>query len=245
MPLPWLNADTRFPDSHLALSDPNGLLAAGGDLSAERLLQAYGRGIFPWYEEGQPILWWSPDPRMVLSPDDLRISKSLRKTLKRSSYRLSMDTAFSEVIRCCAEPRGNDAGTWITSEMQIAYSELHEAGFAHSVEVWSGNELAGGLYGVALGQIFFGESMFSFERSTSTIALVNLVKKLRQWNYKLIDCQVSSEHLRALGATEISRDDFEQKLRELLPQRMPQRMPRPLPEAGRMGRWEIDTSLDS
>ncbi len=233
MPLPWLDTDSSFPDINLALSDPNGLLAAGDSLSANRLLQAYSRGIFPWYEEGQPILWWSPDPRMVLLPDDLHISKSLQKTLKKSSYRLSMDTVFSEVISCCAEPRGNDTGSWITSEMQIAYSELHEAGFAHSVEVWSGNDLVGGLYGIALGQVFFGESMFSFESNTSKVALVNLVKQLQRWNYKLIDCQVSSKHLESLGATEISRNDFEQKLRQLLS------------KAGRMKYWEIDTNLGS
>ncbi len=229
MSLTWLDStNSSFPDIDLALSDPNGLLAAGGDLSPERLIQAYTRGIFPWYEEGQPILWWSPDPRMVLAPNHLRISKSLQKTLKKSSYQISMDKAFAQVIQDCAEPRGESVGTWITEEMRSAYTQLHEAGFAHSVEVWNGQELVGGLYGVALGQLFFGESMFSLESNVSKIALVYLVKQLQQWNYKLIDCQVSSEHLESLGATEISRKEFKQKLSELLP------------KPGKLGAWEIE-----
>lgn len=218
MPLPWLDSpESSFPDISLALAEPNGLLAAGGDLSQQRLIDAYSQGIFPWYEEEQPILWWSPNPRMVLFPDDLRISKSLLKTLKKSHYKVTLDKAFSEVIACCAQPRGESSGTWISDEMQIAYTQLFEAGYAHSVEVWRDKELVGGLYGVALGQLFFGESMFSFESNASKIALVNLVKWLRQWNYKLIDCQVSSEHLESLGAVEISREEFRQKLHELLP----------------------------
>jgi leucyl/phenylalanyl-tRNA---protein transferase len=217
MPIPWLDSsETALPDSDLALSEPNGLLAAGGELSPERLIEAYSNGIFPWFEEGQPILWWSPDPRMVLFPEELHISKSLAKTLNQSPYEVTMDRAFSQVIACCAQPRGDSPGTWITDEMQAAYSELFSLGHAHSVEVWHGAKLVGGLYGVAIGQVFFGESMFSFERNTSKIALANLVKQLRRWNYKLIDCQVSSKHLQSLGAREISRAQFRLKLQELL-----------------------------
>lgn len=231
MPLPWLDfPDSNFPDIDLALSDPNGLLAAGGDLSPQRLLEAYSSGIFPWFEEGQPILWWSPDPRMVLFPEDLRVSKSLRKVINKSHYTVTMDTAFTEVIACCAQPRGDSPGTWITDDMQAAYAQLFDAGHAHSVEVWRDGDLVGGLYGVAMGQLFFGESMFSFQSNASKIALVNLVKQLQQWNYKLIDCQVSSEHLESLGALEISRDEFRRQLHELLP--------RP----GKAAPWSIDTA---
>jgi leucyl/phenylalanyl-tRNA--protein transferase len=230
MPLPWLSSpQASFPDISLALADPNGLLAAGGGLSPNRLLEAYSRGIFPWFEEGQPVLWWSPDPRMVLFPEDLRVSKSLRKTLNKSLYTVTLDEAFAEVIDCCAQPRGDSPGTWITDEMQTAYTQLFEAGHAHSVEVWREGDLVGGLYGVALGQLFFGESMFSFESNASKIALVKLVKQLQEWNYKLIDCQVSSEHLESLGAIEISREQFRLQLHELLPC------------PGKAAPWNIDT----
>jgi|TARA_B110000879_G_scaffold196464_1_gene266175 leucyl/phenylalanyl-tRNA--protein transferase len=230
MPLPWLGSpQASFPDISLALADPNGLLAAGGGLSPNRLLEAYSRGIFPWFEEGQPVLWWSPDPRMVLFPEDLRVSKSLRKTLNKSLYTVTLDEAFAEVIDCCAQPRGDSPGTWITDEMQTAYTQLFEAGHAHSVEVWREGDLVGGLYGVALGQLFFGESMFSFESNASKIALVKLVKQLQEWNYKLIDCQVSSEHLESLGAIEISREQFRLQLHELLPC------------PGKAAPWNIDT----
>tara|TARA_B110000858_G_C17810161_1_gene480753 strand:+ start:21068 stop:21763 length:696 start_codon:yes stop_codon:yes gene_type:complete len=231
MSLPWLDsAESSFPDISLALADPNGLLAAGGDLSPQRLVEAYSKGIFPWFEEGQPILWWSPDPRMVMFPKDLRVSKSLHKAINKSHYTVTLDEAFSEVIACCAKPRGDSPGTWISAEMQVAYTQLFEAGHAHSVEVWRDGELIGGLYGIALGQLFFGESMFSFESNASKIALVNLVKQLRQWNYKLIDCQVSSEHLESLGAIEISREEFRQQLHELLP--------RP----GKAAPWNLDAT---
>ena len=230
MPLPWLSSpQASFPDISLALADPNGLLAAGGGLSPNRLLEAYSRGIFPWFEEGQPVLWWSPDPRMVLFPEDLRVSKSLRKTLNKSLYTVTLDEAFAEVIDCCAQPRGDSPGTWITDEMQTAYTQLFEAGHAHSVEVWREGDLVGGLYGVALGQLFFGESMFSFESNASKIGLVKLVKQLQEWNYKLIDCQVSSEHLESLGAIEISREQFRLQLHELLP------------FPGKAAPWNIDT----
>jgi leucyl/phenylalanyl-tRNA--protein transferase len=210
------------------MADPNGLLAAGGDLSPKRLMEAYSRGIFPWFEEGQPVLWWSPDPRMVLFPEDLRVSKSLQKILNKPLYTVTLDEAFAEVITCCAQPRRGSPDTWITDEMQTAYMQLFDEGHAHSVEVWRDGDLVGGLYGVALGQLFFGESMFSFESNTSKIALVNLVKQLQGWNYKLIDCQISSEHLESLGAIEISREKFRQQLHELLP--------RP----GKAPPWELD-----
>ena len=229
MPLPWLSSTGEsFPDISLAMVYPNGLLAAGGDLSPKRLIEAYSRGIFPWFEEGQPVLWWSPDPRMVLFPEDLRVSKSLQKILNKPLYTVTLDEAFAEVITCCAQPRRGSPDTWITDEMQTAYMQLFEEGHAHSVEVWRDGDLVGGLYGVALGQLFFGESMFSFESNTSKIALVNLVKQLQGWNYKLIDCQISSEHLESLGAIEISREKFRQQLHELLP--------RP----GKAPPWELD-----
>ena len=229
MPLPWLSStEASFPDISLALADPNGLLAAGGDLSLKRLIEAYSSGIFPWFEEGQPVLWWSPDPRMVLFPEDLRVSKSLQKILNKPLYTVTLDEAFAEVITCCAQPRRGSPDTWITDEMQTAYMQLFDEGHAHSVEVWRDGDLVGGLYGVALGQLFFGESMFSFESNTSKIALVNLVKQLQEWNYKLIDCQISSEHLESLGAIEISREKFRQQLHELLP--------RP----GKAPPWELD-----
>ena len=198
----------HFPDPATALEDPNGLLALGGDLSPERLLAAYQRGIFPWYEEGHPILWWSPDPRMVLFPDELHISRSLRKTLQKARLRVTANQAFGEVIRQCAGKRHNARGTWITQAMQEAYNRLHALGYAHSVEVWQDGVLAGGLYGLAIGRVYFGESMFSHVDNASKIAFAHLVKHLQAWDYELIDCQVSSEHLASLGAREISRTQF-------------------------------------
>lgn len=200
--------DCVFPDVTQALREPNGLLAVGGRLSPHCLLRAYRRGIFPWYSEEQPILWWSPDPRMVLFPDELRISRSLRKILRRGIYRVSVDRAFPEVIAACAAPRRDEPGTWITAEMEAAYCRLHRQGWAHSVEVWAGDELVGGLYGVAIGRIFFGESMFHRRSDASKVALVTLVERLRQWGYGLIDCQVATAHLASLGAREIPRARF-------------------------------------
>jgi leucyl/phenylalanyl-tRNA--protein transferase len=217
MSLPWLEAEQLgFPPLETALTEPNGLLAAGGALSAEWLQCAYRRGIFPWYETGQPILWWSPDPRLVLFPDQLKISRSLRKLLKKDAYVFSFDKNFSEVIQHCARSRPGASGTWITDEMQTAYRQLFELGLAHSVEVWAGASLVGGLYGVALGKVFFGESMFSKEDNTSKLALVCLVKHLQHWGFEMIDCQVSSEHLASLGAEEISRSEFQARLDRLL-----------------------------
>ncbi len=197
-----------FPDPRRALSEPNGLLAAGGDLSAQRLLAAYRQGIFPWFSEGQPILWWSPDPRAVLRPDDLKVSRSLRKTLRQGRFEVTVDKAFDEVVRACAAPRRDENGTWITPEMMAAYQRLYSLGYAHSIECWYEGELVGGLYGVALGQVFFGESMFSRKSDASKVALVYL----RDMDLRLIDCQIPSGHLARLGARNISREAFMQML---------------------------------
>lgn len=188
----------------------------GGDLTPQRLLEAYRKGIFPWFNEGEPILWWSPDPRMVLFPDELRISRSLSKELKRSNYQIRTDHRFSEVMRACAAPRKGQAGTWIHPEMIAAYTTLHEMKFAHSVEMWMDDELVGGLYGIALGKIFFGESMFSRTPNASKIAFVHLVRQVQEWGFGLIDCQVKTDHLASLGAREIPRATFAQYLSELI-----------------------------
>ena len=194
MPLPWLEPeDIGFPPIELALVEPNGLLAIGGSLDPEWLLCAYSQGIFPWYEDGQPILWWSPDPRLILTPGLLKVSRSLKRLIKKQSYEITFDTAFRDVIRNCAESRSEGAGTWITDQMQAAYSVLHDKGYAHSVEVWASGELVGGLYGVALGKVFFGESMFSKEDNTSKLALVYLIRQISSWGFELI--AVSYTHL--------------------------------------------------
>jgi leucyl/phenylalanyl-tRNA---protein transferase len=207
----WLAAGPDFdgfppPDS--ALDEPNGLLAAGGDLAPERLLIAYRSGIFPWYERGQPILWWSPDPRAVLLPEALRVSRSLRRRIARGTYRITADTAFERVVAGCAGPRSYGSATWITDEMAAAYRELHRLGWAHSFEAWLGQDLVGGLYGVAIGRVFFGESMFSRATDASKAAFVNAVAYLKARSYELIDCQVASEHMRSLGATDLPRRQF-------------------------------------
>ncbi len=209
-----LHDPTAFPDVAEALLEPDGLLAIGGDLSVKRLLTAYRRGIFPWYSDGQPILWWSPDPRAVLFPDELKISRSLKKTIKKQKYTVQTDGAFADVIAACAEPRKNAQGTWITQEMAQAYIRLHEDGYAHSVEAWCDGQLVGGLYGVSLGQVFFGESMFTRQTDASKVVFAFLVTQLRQQGYGLIDCQVFSTHLATLGARLIARDDFVQLLNQ-------------------------------
>lgn len=206
--IPWLTEQTEFPPLSMALTEPDGLLAAGGDLSERRLLDAYSRGIFPWYSEGEPILWWSPDPRCVIFPERLHISRSLRKRMRKLDYEVRFDTAFAEVMLACAAPRDSQDGTWITEEMFHAYCQLHARGWAHSVELWCDGVLLGGLYGIGLGRVFFGESMFSRATDSSKIAFAWFVEQLRNWGYAVIDCQVRSEHLISLGAEEISRADF-------------------------------------
>jgi len=214
--IPWLEHDTPFPPVQSALEHPNGLLAAGGDLSSGRLLDAYRHGIFPWFSEGDPILWWSPDPRMILFPAELKISRSLGKTLRNRFYEARFDSAFDEVIAGCAAPRKGEAGTWICEAMIEAYRRLHRLGYAHSVEIWIDGNLAGGLYGVAVGRVFFGESMFSRARDASKIALAALVAHLKSAGFGLIDCQMRTRHLESLGAREIPRRRFSRLLEELI-----------------------------
>lgn len=207
MPVYLLTEDLIFPPPHL--SDENGLLAVGGDLSPERLLLAYKSGIFPWYSDDDPILWWSPDPRLVLYPDQLRVSKSLRKLVRQQKFHLTFDTAFQQVMTACAETRRpGQEGTWIVDEMIQAYTALHHAGFAHSVEAWHEGRLVGGLYGISLGRCFFGESMFAHVSNASKVAFYHLVHYLKARHFDLIDCQVTTEHLLSLGAQEIPRARF-------------------------------------
>lgn len=227
--IPWLEADSLFPPLETALAEPlgpNGLLAAGGDLSAQRLLAAYRRGIFPWFSPGDPILWWSPDPRMVLFPDEFRCSRSLRKRLRRGDFTVTLDQNFARVMRACSTtPREGQNGTWITDPMIDAYSTLHELGYAHSVEVWSGEDpiaaeghspkLVGGLYGVAIGRMFYGESMFSQITDASKIALAHLVHFFASTGYEMIDCQMNTAHLASLGGREIPRAEFVRRLDDL------------------------------
>lgn len=213
-----LTGHSPFPPLQVALREPNGLLAVGGDLSLERLIDAYTQGIFPWYSAGDPVLWWSPDPRMVLIPGQLKVSRSLGKTLRKGHYRICTDTAFREVMLACAAPRPNQDGTWISAEVVEGYCRLHQAGLAHSVETWMDGELVGGLYGVALGRMFYGESMFSRRTDASKLAFVHLVKQLQRWNFGLIDCQMKTAHLASLGAHEIPRSDFAALLGELVTQ---------------------------
>lgn len=225
----WLTpSNNYFPPLEKALDDPNGLLAAGGDLSPQYLLTAYRCGIFPWFNQGEPILWWSPDPRMVLFPNELKIARSLHKVLKKHHYEIRADSAFTSVIQACAVQRKEQPGTWIHPEMISAYTALHELGVAHSVETWLGGELVGGLYGVALGKIFFGESMFSRVTDASKIAFVHLVKQLEHWNFGMIDCQMKTKHLASLGAREIPRSDFSQTLNNLVI------------AAEKVGKWHFD-----
>lgn len=212
--IPWLRGDAPFPPVTEALTSPNGLLCAGGDLSPERILDAYSHGIFPWFSEGDPILWWSPDPRMVLFPEELKVSRSLRKTVDRGPYETRFDTAFRRVIEECSAPRDGQSGTWIVPEMVEAYTRLHRLGFAHSVESWKDGELVGGLYGIALGDVFFGESMFSRASDASKVALVRLVERLRARGCRMIDCQQATAHLASLGAREIPRSAFAQRVQE-------------------------------
>ena len=215
MPVFRLTEDLLFPPPALAAED--GLLAVGGDLNKDRILLAYSMGIFPWYSDGSPILWWSPDPRLVLTPEELKVSRSLSLVIKKGVFSVTMDTAFARVIRNCAEiNRKGQQGTWITEEMIGAYIDLHSAGYAHSVESWDSGELVGGLYGIALGKAFFGESMFAIKSNASKVAFVALVKYLKKLNFSFIDCQVTTEHLKSLGAKEVERNKFLQMLKEAL-----------------------------
>lgn len=208
--IPILSQDPEspFPPVERALEYPPGLLAAGGDLSPARLLNAYRHGIFPWYSEGEPILWWSPAPRCVLFPERVHVSRRLRRRYNQGRFTLGADQAFAQVIHACAEPRPGQNETWITSDMVNAYIHLHGLGVAHSVEVWLDGELAGGIYGLALGRVFFGESMFSTHTDASKVALVALCRQLQQWNFTLLDCQVSNPHLESMGAVDVTRDEF-------------------------------------
>ncbi|MDE2196759.1 MAG: leucyl/phenylalanyl-tRNA--protein transferase [Gammaproteobacteria bacterium] len=235
--LPWLTPGSpphAFPDVREALTVPNGLLAAGGDLAPERLLYAYRHGIFPWYHDRQPILWWSPDPRAVLFPQNLHISRSLRKRLRQRRFQAGFDSAFAAVVAACAAPRKPppEDGSWITPAMQSAYAELYRLGHAHSIEIRLDGELAGGLYGVALGGVFFGESMFSRRPDASKMALACLARQLQAWDFGFIDCQVQSAHLMRLGSAAIPRHEFLARLEQFA------RLP------GRPGPWQLDVSLE-
>jgi len=215
MPVYQLSEDLAFPSPHLASKD--GLLAVGGDLKIRRLLLAYSLGIFPWYSEGEPILWWSPDPRLVLYPDELNVSRSLNKTINRGTFDITVDFAFERVITDCARVRQeNDEGTWIVGDMIKAYCRLHAAGFAHSVEAWAGDRLAGGLYGVSLGKCFFGESMFTRISNASKVAFATLVKYLQSLDFAMIDCQITTGHMTRFGAREISRARYLHELEQSL-----------------------------
>jgi leucyl/phenylalanyl-tRNA---protein transferase len=207
----------QFPPGDQALTEPNGLLAVGGCLSPQRLIAAYRQGIFPWYGDGEPILWWSPDPRLVLRPAEFHRSRTLQRQLRRQPWTFSFDQAFDQVIRACAAPRSYASGTWLNADMQRAYGQMHRLGWAHAFEVWNGDELVGGIYGVAVGRAFFGESMFHRATNASKAALAYACACLQAWEYSLIDCQVHTPHLVSLGATEVSRHEFMESLRTLCP----------------------------
>jgi leucyl/phenylalanyl-tRNA--protein transferase len=213
----WLESADAFPPLEQALGEPNGLLCAGGDLSPQRIIQAYKQGIFPWYSADEPILWWSPDPRMVLPPAEFKISRSLLKTLRQGNFQIRLDSDFTAVIGACAhKPRKGQQGTWITREMQSAYAQLFELGYAHSVETWIDDTLVGGLYGLAIGKMFYGESMFANVIDASKIALAHLTRFLDEQGFGMIDCQMNTPHLASLGAREIPRKVFIERLHELI-----------------------------
>jgi leucyl/phenylalanyl-tRNA--protein transferase len=214
--IPWLSDSFPFPAVETALREPNGLLAAGGDLMPARLLDAYRHGIFPWFSPGDPILWWSPDPRMVLVPAEFKLSRSLARVIRNSGFEVRMDTSFETAMRACAAPRAGQSGTWIQEDMIAAYCALHRLGYAHSVETWRDGELVGGLYGISIGRMFYGESMFSREANASKVALAHLARQLERWGFGLIDCQMNTPHLASLGAREIPRAEFVGRLQELV-----------------------------
>jgi leucyl/phenylalanyl-tRNA--protein transferase len=227
--IPFLGPADPFPPVEHALADPDGLLAAGGTLALRRLVEAYRRGIFPWFNEGDPVLWWSPDPRTVLVPSRLHVSHSLRKRLKKGAFLVTMDAAFARVLDGCAAPRTQETGTWLTPQMRRAYSALHNAGLAHSIEVWMDGELAGGIYGVSMGRMFFGESMFTRRTDASKIAMAQLAAQLDRWRFPLIDCQLATDHLRSLGAEPMPRRQFVRIVEKLVKEPAP--------------RWEFDDDL--
>ena len=227
----WLGPSDPFPPVDAALTDPNGLLAAGGDLTAPRLLDAYRRGIFPWSADDEPILWWCPDPRMVLFVDEFNVSRSLRKRLRSGVFTVSADRAFDQVMRGCAGPRADGDGTWITAAITRSYTALHRMGHAHSIETWRDGLLVGGLYGVSIGRMFFGESMFARESDASKVALACLARQLERWGFSMIDCQMSTAHLATLGAREIPRRDFVRRV-QLLSAKPPVKAP-----------WTLDPDL--
>jgi len=214
--IPWMTDNMSFPPVDQALRSPNGLLAAGGDLTTTRLQEAYRHGIFPWFNPGEPVLWWSPDPRMVLFPNEFRISRSLARVLRKNNHEIRTDSAFEHVMRACASPRAGHQGTWIGEDMIASYCALHRLGYAHSVEVWLEGKLVGGLYGISIGRMFYGESMFSLVSNASKIALAHLSRQLERWQFGMIDCQMSTPHLASLGAREIPRSEFIARLQELV-----------------------------
>jgi len=219
--IPFLGPADPFPPVDQALDNPDGLLAAGGSLSTRRLVEAYRRGIFPWFSEGDPILWWSPDPRTVLHPARIHVSHSLRKRLRQQAFAVTIDRAFARVLDGCASPRADDTGTWLSPQMRRAYTALHQAGVAHSIEVWMDGELAGGIYGVALGLMFYGESMFTRRTDASKIAMVRLAEQLDRWAFPLIDCQLETDHLVSLGAEPMPRRRFIAEVEQLVKQPAP------------------------
>jgi leucyl/phenylalanyl-tRNA---protein transferase len=223
--------DNPIRDARQAMRDPNGLLAIGGDLSATRLLSAYAQGIFPWYNPDEPILWWCPDPRAVLLPTQFHVSRSLARRLRKADFAVTLNRAFPAVLEACSAPRARGRGTWLGPEMKQAYQDLHERGHAQSIEVWRHGELVGGLYGVSLGRAFYGESMFSRIDDGSKIALYYLCRQLRDWDFELMDCQISSPHLATLGAIELSREEFLTRLRGAVAQ------------PGPTGRWRFDLEV--
>lgn len=232
--IPWLDGEPDFPPVDSALHEPDGLLAAGGRLDPDWLIAAYERGIFPWFGPEDPILWWSPDPRMVLLPSAVRVSRSLRRRLRRGEFEIRFDTDFAAVIRACAQPREPGGGTWIVPAIQRAYLRMHELGHAHSVEAYADGGLVGGLYGIALGKVFFGESMFARVTDASKVALAHLARFLELRGFELIDCQMSTDHLRSMGGFEIARGDFARRLERLAHRRAPpERWP-----AGAAGNWD-------
>lgn len=229
--IPLLGPTDPFPPAESALAEPNGLLAAGGGLGIARLIEAYAHGIFPWFSEGDPVLWWCPDPRMVLDVDKLHVSRSLGRRLRKRDYRVTADRAFADVLRECASPRVDQAGTWLVPAMLRAYARLHQAGAAHSIEVWVNDELAGGVYGVALGRMFFGESMFSRRTDASKIALAYLTAQLERWQFPILDCQMQTSHLASLGAYNMPRREFLTLVERLVK------------EPGKTGAWKLDDDL--